>query len=130
MHRIFIVMISLILMFQPSLMGKEKTVVAVAADGETMEASVSGMAGRCPYFLIVDSNGKLIKAFENPYKDKGQAGISAADFLASKDVTMVIGGHFGDKMRDVLDAHKITYVEFTGTAKEAIDKILKKDKRK
>ena len=42
---------------------------------------------------------------------------------------MVIGGHFGDKMRDVLDAHKIAYVEFTGTVKEAIDKILKKDKR-
>jgi predicted Fe-Mo cluster-binding NifX family protein len=130
MHRIFIIMISIILILQPNLMGKEKTVVAIAADGDTLEASVSGMAGRCSYFLIVDSNRKLIKALENPYKDKGQAGISAADFLASKDVTIVIGGHFGDKMRDVLDANKIAYVEFAGTAKEAIDKILEKDKRR
>lgn len=127
MYRIFIVMISLVLMVQPCLMGKEKTVLAVAADGDTLEASVSSMAGRCAYFLIVDAKGKLMKALENPYKDEGQAGISAAHFLASKNVTTVIAGHFGDKMRDVLDAHKIAYVELRGTVKEAISKFLDKD---
>ena len=129
MHRIFVVMISLALMVQPSLMGKEKTVLAVAADGDTLEASVSSMAGRCAYFLIVNTKGELTKALENPHKDEGQAGISAAHFLASKNVTTVVAGHFGGKMRDALDSHKIAYVEFRGTVKEAISKALDKDKR-
>jgi predicted Fe-Mo cluster-binding NifX family protein len=115
-------------MVQPFLMGEEKTVLAFASDGDTLEASVSNMAGRCAYFLIVNAKGKLMKALENPYKDMGQAGISAADFLASKNVTTVIAGHFGGKMRDVLDAHKIAYVEFSGTVKEAINKFLDKDR--
>ena len=128
MHRVMIIMISLVLMFQPCLMGKEKTVLAVASDGDTLKASVSHVAARCPYFLIVDGKGKLLKAIKNPNKDtQGRAGIAAADFLAQKKVTIVVAGYFGDKMRDALEAHKIAYFEFEGTVKEAIQKILEKD---
>ena len=130
MHRIIIVMISLVLMFQPCLIGKEKTLLAVASDGDTLKASVSHVAARCPYFLIVNSKGKLLEAVENPYKDtRGGAGVAAADFLAKRKVTIVIAGHFGDKMRDALEAHKIVYFEFEGTVEQAIKKILEKEGR-
>ena len=131
MLRILIVLITFVLMFQPCLMGKEKTLLAVASDGDTLKASVSHMAARCPYFLIVDNKGKLLEAVENPYKDtRGGAGVLVVNFLAEKNVTIIIAGNFGDKMRDALEAHKIAYFEFEGTAEKAIRKILKKEGRR
>lgn len=131
MLRILIVLITFVLMFQPHVMGEEKVIIAVASDGETLKASVSHMAARCPYFLIVDNKGKLLEAVENPYKDtRGGAGVSAVNFLAEKNVTIVIAGNFGDKMRDALEAHKIAYFEFEGTAEKAIKKILEKEDRR
>jgi predicted Fe-Mo cluster-binding NifX family protein len=111
-------------------MGKEKPVLAVASDGKTLKASVSHVAARCPYFLIVDDKGKLLKAVKNPYTDtKGRAGIAAADFLAQRKVTIVVAGYIGDKMRDALEAHEIVYFEFKGTVEQAIRKVLEKDGR-
>jgi len=113
--------------FQPYLSGGEKVVVAVASEGETMEAVVSHLAGRAPYFIIVDSEGKLSEVIENPYKDnQGGAGVSAANFLAEKNVTIVIAGNFGGKMTSALEAHEIDYFEFEGIVEDAIRMILEK----
>jgi predicted Fe-Mo cluster-binding NifX family protein len=127
MLRILIVSITLVLMFQPFLMGEEKVVIAVASDGETLEAALSHLAARGSYFLIVDSEGKLLEAVENPYKDtRGGAGVSAANFLAEKNVTIVIAGNFGNKMIAALKTQEIAYFEFKGIVEEAIKKILEK----
>jgi len=61
-----IIMISLVLMFQPHVRGEEKVIIAVGSDGDTLKASVSHLAARCPYFLIVVGKGKLLEAVENP----------------------------------------------------------------
>jgi len=131
MLKILIVLITFVLMFQPHVMGEEKVIIAVASDGETLKAAVSHVAARCPYFLIVDSKGKLLEAVENPYKDtRGGAGVSAANFLAEKNVTIVIAGNFGNKMIDALKAQEIAHFEFEGTAEKAIRKILEKEGRR
>jgi predicted Fe-Mo cluster-binding NifX family protein len=131
MLRILIVLITFVLMFQPHVMGEEKVIIAVASDGETLKAAVSHVAARCPYFLIVDSKGKLLEAVENPYKDtRGGAGVSAVNFLAGKNVTIVIAGNFGMKMIDALKAQEIAHFEFEGTAEKAIRKILEKEGRR
>jgi predicted Fe-Mo cluster-binding NifX family protein len=130
MLRILIVSIVFVLMCQPFLMGEEKAVIAVASDGDTLEAAVSQTAARCPYFLVVDNEGKLLEAVENPYKDtSGGAGVSAANFLAEKNITIVIAGNFGNKMKDALKAKEIACFEFEGIADEAIKKILGKENR-
>jgi predicted Fe-Mo cluster-binding NifX family protein len=130
MLRILIVSMTFVLMFQPFLMGDEEVVIAVASDGETLEAAVSHLAARGSYFLIVDGEGKLLEAVENPYKDtRGGAGVSAANFLAEKNVTIVVAGNFGNKMIAALKAQDIAYFEFEGIAKEAIKKILEKEGR-
>ena len=131
MLRILIVLITFVLMFQPQVRGEEKVIIAVASDGETLKASVSQIAARCPYFLIVDGKGKLLKAVANPYKDtRGGAGVSAVKFLAGKNVTIVIAGNFGSKMIDALKAQEIAHFEFEGTAEKAIRKILEKEGRR
>ena len=128
MFRLILVFISFALLFQPYLMGGEKVIIAVASDGETLEDSVCQIAARCPYFLFVDSNGKLVEAVENPYKDtRGGAGVSAANFLAVRDVTAVVAGSIGNKMRDALEAHEISFFEFGGSGEEAIREILEKE---
>ena len=130
MIRILIVLGTFVLLFQPHVMGEEEVIISVASDGETLKANVSHVAARCSYFLIVDSKGKLLEAVENPYKDtQGSAGVSAANFLAERNVTIVIAGRFGNKMKDVLNAQKITYFQFEGIVEEAIRKILEKEGR-
>ena len=128
MFRVMLVFISCVLIFQPYLMGGEKVIIAVAADGETLEDSVSHVAARCPYFLIVDSKGKLSEVVENPYKDnRGGAGVSAANFLAGRNVTVVVAGSIGNKMQDALEVQEITYYEFEGSVEEAVREILEKE---
>ena len=113
MLKILMISVTIVLMFQPQLMGEEKVVIAVASDGETLKAAVSDVAARCPYFLIVDNKGTLLEAVENPYKDnKGGAGAAAANFLAEKNVTIVIAGNFGNKMKDALETNEIAFFEF------------------
>ena len=85
MLKVLMVLVTIILMFQPHVMGEEKVIIAVASDGETLDAAVSDLAARGAYFLIVDSKGKLLKAVENPYKDnRGGAGVSAVSVTAAK----------------------------------------------
>ena len=130
MLRILIVLVTFVLLFEPHVMGEEKIIIAVASDGETLKANVSDTAARCPYFLIVDGKGKLLEAVKNPYKDtRGSAGVSAANFLAEKNATIIVAGNCGNKMKDVLEAQEMAFFEFEGIAAGAIKKILEKEGR-
>ena len=130
MLRIVIVLITLVLMFPPCSAGEEDVIIAVASDGKTLKDSVSQLAARCPYFLFIDGTGKLLEAVDNPYVETiGGAGVSAANFLAERNVTIVIAGMFGDKMKNVLETKEIAYFEFQGIVEEAIRKVLEKKDR-
>ena len=130
MLRIMIIFITLVLMFPPCSGGEEDIIIAVASDGKTLKDSVSQRAARCPYFLFIDGTGKLLEAVDNPYADtRGGAGVSAANFLAERNVTIVIAGRFGDKMKNVLETKEIAYFESQGIVEEAIKKVLEKKDR-
>jgi len=125
MFRILISLMALVLSIQPPLIGDEKVIIAVASEEDTLESAVSHTAARCPFYIIVDGEGKILEAVENPYKDtRGGAGVSAAEFLAGKNVTTLIAGNVGNKMKEELDAQEIAYLEFEGTVEEAIKKTL------
>lgn len=107
---------------------EETRKIAVASEGETPEASVSSIAARCAYFLFFDGDGVFLDAVENPYKDaRGGAGDSAAEFLAEKKVTVLLAGHFGEKMKKALESSEIEYVESRGTVADAVGKFLERD---
>ena len=130
MLRIVIVLITLVLMFPPCSGGEEDVIIAVASDGKTLKDSVSQVAARCPYFLFIDGTGKLLEAVDNPYEDtRGGAGVSAANFLAERNVTIVIAGMFGNKMKNVLETKEIACFEFQGIVEEAIRKVLENKDR-
>jgi len=130
MLRIVVVFITLVLIFSPCSAGEEDIVIAVASDGKTLKDSVSQLAARCPYFLFIDSTGKLLEAVDNPYVEtRGSAGVSAANFLAERNVTIVIAGRFGDNMKNVLETKEIAYFESQGIVEEAIKNVLEKKDR-
>jgi predicted Fe-Mo cluster-binding NifX family protein len=104
----------------------DKIKIAVASDGKTAYSVVSGVAGRCAYFLIFDSSGKLLEAIENPHKNaSGGAGSLVVNFLAGKGVTVVVAGKFGDKMIVAMKGAGMASVEFAGTADDGVKKYLK-----
>jgi len=126
MFRLMMVVMTIVMVFQPNFFAEEKLVIGIGAEGATMESAVSEVAGRASYFLIVDAEGILLEALENPYKDnRGSAGVSAADFFAERNVTLVIAGRFGNKMKAALKAKEIAYMEFAGVVADAVAQVIK-----
>lgn len=82
--------------------------IAIASSGRTLDALVDPRFGRCPYFLIVESETGGFEAIENT---AGQAfrgaGISAAQMIANKNVKAVIAGNFGPNAFNVLSSSGI-----------------------
>jgi predicted Fe-Mo cluster-binding NifX family protein len=100
--------------------------IAVAADSDTQTATVSNQAARCAYYLIFDNSGKLLEVIDNPYKDaRGGAGPSVVSFLSRNGVTEIIAEAFGSKMIDAMKSKGIKYFELSGSADEAVNRILK-----
>jgi predicted Fe-Mo cluster-binding NifX family protein len=105
----------------------EPAKIAVAADGNAPSSQVSTVAARAPYFLLFDEGGAFLEAVANPHKDApGGAGSQAVDFLAGKGATVIIAGAFGPKMVGAMQAKGMRYVEFKGSAAEAVKQALEK----
>ena len=97
--------------------------IAVSSTGETLDSQVDRRFGRCPYFLIVDSETESFEAVTNVAADAtGGAGIQAAQSIASKGVAVVITGNVGPNAFDALNASNIKVItDASGTIKDVID---------
>jgi len=98
--------------------------IAVSAVGETLESQMDKRFGRCPYFLIVDSETMNFEVMPNAAAGAmGGAGIQAAQSLASKGVKAVITGNVGPNAFQTLTAAGINIVVgVSGTVREAVEK--------
>ncbi len=95
--------------------------IAVACDGETLEAQVVNKGPRGRYLQFFDEKGDLLEVCENPYWEQvGSAGVSCADFIAEKGATVFVAGMVGSKMEEALDRNQITFISFQGTVNEAV----------
>ncbi len=97
----------------------------MSANGNSVSASVAGQPGRSAFFLFFDSQGVFIEAANNPYKDVGNAGIPALDFLAGKGIKVLVAESFGPKIVEVMRDKGIRPVEFKENAGAAVSKALK-----
>jgi len=99
--------------------------IAIASLGKNLNSKVDSRFGRCPFFLIVDSDTNKFEVIENTAGKKFQgAGISAAQLIVNKTAESVIAGNFGPKAVSVLSTSgiKIFGGIFGITAQEAIEK--------
>ena len=118
------VMLVLMLLSSVWAFAGQKERIAVSANGQTPAASVSSQAGRSPFFLLFDENGKLIETIANPAKDSQNSGKAVADFLAGKEVTVIVAEGFGPQIVGVMKGKGIKAIAFKGSAEEAVKKVL------
>jgi predicted Fe-Mo cluster-binding NifX family protein len=99
-----------------------------AAIGQTLASTVGKQPGRSPFFLIFDEKGTFVQGIENPYykEQAGGAGISVADFLASKGVTVIVAEGFGPRIVEIMQGKGIRPVAFTGVAEEAVRSLVQR----
>ena len=100
--------------------------VGVSASGRDLNARVDDRFGRCPWFLVVDSESLEFNAFENRHAQEGMgAGMAAAKDLIDAHVDAVISGHVGPKAYEVLKALNIDIFLVSGgiTVKDALEKL-------
>ena len=124
MKKVISVVLTILFLVSGLAFALQKEKIAVAANGQTPEASVSAQAGRAPFFLFFDENGKLAEAITNPAKDSQNSGIAVADFLAGKGVTVVVAEAYGPQIVQVMKSKRIRAVSFKGSVEEAVKKVL------
>jgi len=97
--------------------------IAISAAGATLEAAVDPRFGRCPYFLIVDSDSMEFEAIENPNVALGGgAGIQSAQLVADKGAECVLTGNCGPNAYQTLAAAGISViVGCSGKAADVVD---------
>ena len=82
--------------------------IAVSSQGDTPDAKVNVQFGRCPFFLIVDSDTFECQTKRNPGADLTQgAGTDAAQTVADAGAQVVISGQVGPRAYGALNAMEI-----------------------
>ena len=106
--------------------------ICVSATTKTLEAQLDPRFGRCPYFVIVDSETMQFEAIPNAASAAtGGAGIQAAQTIANKGAKVVITGNVGPNAFQALTAAEIQIITgASGTVKAAIEKFQKGELRK
>jgi len=97
--------------------------IAVTAKGNTLEDQVDPRFGRCPYFLVVDTETMDFKAIENANSALGGgAGIQSGQLMAEHDVEFVLTGNCGPNAFQTLEAAGIqVIVGVSGTSRRAVE---------
>lgn len=102
--------------------------IAVSSTGNSLESEVDARFGRCPWFIVVDTNDMSYKAFANINAGLSSgAGIKAAGFLADEGVQSVLTGNCGPKASQVFVAAGIdVHTGYGGTVQVAVEKFKQK----
>jgi len=102
--------------------------VAVSSTGEKLTDNISEVFARCPYFIIDEIKDQKIdktEIIENKSTDQmSEAGISAAQLMAEKNVNAVITGNVGPRAFDVLKQFNIEIYTGSGIIKEVLQKFI------
>jgi predicted Fe-Mo cluster-binding NifX family protein len=97
--------------------------IAISARGPNLEAEVEPRFGRCPFFLVIDTDTRKFEAVDNSSAGaSGGAGISAAQMIAGKGVVTVLTGNCGPNAYQTLSAAGIKVITgVSGIVKTVLD---------
>jgi predicted Fe-Mo cluster-binding NifX family protein len=102
----------------------KKMKICVSASSGSLDANVDSRFGRCPYFVIVDSETMEFTVVSNDSNNAAHgAGIQAAQTVANRGVKVVLTGNVGPNAFNVLSATGIKIVTgASGSVRDAIEK--------
>jgi predicted Fe-Mo cluster-binding NifX family protein len=97
--------------------------VAISSTGKNLQSQIDSHFGRCPFFIIVDTDDMSFETFDNKNMTlSGGAGIQAAGFLASKGVSGVLTGNCGPNAMKTFSAAGIhVFTGLTGIISKAVE---------
>ena len=102
--------------------------IAISSNGDKLTDNISEVFARCPYFVVAEiENEKIQKTevIENKIANQlGQAGISAAQLMAEKDIKAVITKNVGPRASDVLKQFKIDIYAGDGTVEKVLQEFI------
>jgi len=98
--------------------------ICITSQGDNLDSQVDPRFGRCQYFIIVDTQTFAFEAILNPnVNGMGGVGIQSAQFIADKDVKIVLTGNVGPNAFQVLQAAGVNIiVQVSGKIKDVIEK--------
>jgi predicted Fe-Mo cluster-binding NifX family protein len=96
--------------------------IAITAVGTDLSAEVDPRFGRCPFFIIIDSDSEKHEVIENPnVQAMGGAGIQSAQLIASKGAEVVLTGSCGPNAYQTLSAAGVAVITgISGTVGDAL----------
>ena len=97
--------------------------IAVTANGVDLGAAASPVFGRCPTYILVDTETMQYEAIVNPAVSAGGgAGVQAAQFVVERGAQAVVTGNVGPNAFGVFQAAGIpVYLFKEGTVRQAIE---------
>lgn len=97
--------------------------IAVTAKGKTLDDQVDPRFGRCPFFLVVDTETLDVEVIENPNVALGGgSGIQSAQLMAEHDVKVMLTGNCGPNAYQTLNAAEIeVVVGAAGKIRDAVE---------
>ena len=101
--------------------------ICVTATSNSLDAPIDPRFGRCPNFVIVDSETMQFEAIPNMASGAtGGAGIQAAQTIANKGAEVLITGNVGPNAFQALSAAGVKIVTGAfGTVREVVQKYKK-----
>lgn len=98
--------------------------IAIPAEGQTIDSTVSPSFGRTYWFAVVDSETMEFKVIDNQAaSSQGGAGIKAAQSIVDAGADAVVTFHCGQNAADVLKAADIKILKAVpGTVAEMVRK--------
>ncbi len=85
--------------------------VAIISTGNTLESSIDQRFSRCAFFVVYDTESKVIEFIPNPNKDLEEgSGPASVQLVASRNVSKIVSGEFGVKIKSLLDSLKIQMI--------------------
>jgi predicted Fe-Mo cluster-binding NifX family protein len=97
--------------------------IAVTAHGHDLDAPTSPVFGRCPTYILVDTETMQYEAVANPaLSASGGAGIQAAQYVAGLGAGAILTGNVGPNAYGVLSAAGVAaYLYDDGTVRQAVE---------
>ncbi len=98
--------------------------IAVTSTGPSLDEEVEPRFGRCPWFLVGDTDTMHFEAVENPHASLGGGvGIQAGQTMAKMGVTHVLTGNCGPNAFQTLSAAGITIVTgCSGAVRDVVER--------
>ncbi|MBP6978215.1 MAG: NifB/NifX family molybdenum-iron cluster-binding protein [Bacteroidales bacterium] len=85
--------------------------IAITSQGSSLESFIDQRFGRCSYFIVYDTESKAMEFIPNPNRDvENGAGPASVQLVASRNVSKIISGEFGIKIKSLLDSLKIQMI--------------------